>query len=361
MYLNASVPRLQLLDVFIVNDELPMLRYRLRLHKPFASRTLIAEGRLTYTGQSKALYAREGPERLTEAEQAEYNVRLLDITYSKLDLQRSNCSHRNCHNVLERRQRVAINSVIFEELAGMDNRTLVFFSDVDELLDLEAVAIIAPGTFRMQQQALPDTGNESSASTLRWCVSPLMAGYQYSQHCPMPHPRWARAVLCSAAWFRHETLAWEAGGYPLELRKLGDRGTARHKVLCPPAVAPKGRRLGHHFSYFFDSAAVLRKVSSFKHADDPGITVLSRAANRSWALEEIERRVKICQDPVGHGHFDNLAAGAKIFPDHRDMPPLTDWPRHPYWQGVDDAHANRAAVSTMVSGVHTVTALVSHL
>ena len=197
-YLPASVAPLSLLDVFIANDELPMVRYRLRLHAPFATRTIIAESRLTHTGQPKAVYVSEGPERLTHEELARHNVRLLEIVYSEKELKKSNCSARACHNVLERRQRTAINAAIAEEIATMDPRTLIHFSDVDELLDLEAVAFIAPRAFHL------NPGNATAAALRRWCVSPLMSGYQYSQHCPTPHPVWSRSVLCSGAWLRQE-------------------------------------------------------------------------------------------------------------------------------------------------------------
>ena len=55
---------------------------------------------------------------------------------------------------------------------------------------------------------------------------------------------------------------------------------------------------------------MLRKASGFQHADDKGIAVLSKAANRTWAVEEIEQRVQICKDPVGHGHLGNLRLGS---------------------------------------------------
>ena len=113
---------------------------------------------------------------------------------------------------------------------------------------------------------------------------------------------------------------------------------------CPSASREDTATTRRHAENAFDSEAVLRKVSSFQHADDPAIAVLSKARNRTWALGEIERRVKICMDPTGQGHYKNKAVGAGIFPDDKRMPLLTDWPRHPYWLGVDDAHARASAM-----------------
>ena len=39
--------------------------------------------------------------------------------------------------------------------------------------------------------------------------------------------------------------------------------------------------------------------------------------------------------------------GAGIFPDDKRMPLLTDWPRHPYWLSVDDAHARASAMKLL--------------
>ena len=93
-YLPPSIPRVSLLDVFIANDELAMVRYRLRLHAPFATRTIIAESRLTHTGETKPLYVSEGPEQLRREELARYNVRLLEITYTPFELHKSNVRPR---------------------------------------------------------------------------------------------------------------------------------------------------------------------------------------------------------------------------------------------------------------------------
>ena len=73
-------------------------------------------------------------------------------------------------------------------------------------------------------------------------------------------------------------------------------------------------------------------MGSFQHADDAKIATISHARNHSWAHEEMERRIKICTDIAGSTHVTNRHHGAGTFPENRALPPLTDWPRHPYWQ-----------------------------
>ena len=64
-----------IIDVFPINDELEMMRYRLALHEPIALRTLIIESRYTHAGGAKPLHARES---LTSEEIARHNIRLLE-------------------------------------------------------------------------------------------------------------------------------------------------------------------------------------------------------------------------------------------------------------------------------------------
>ena len=58
-----------------------MMRYRLRLHRPLAVRTIIAESRWTHSGRAKPLYAASN---LTAADILAYNVRVVDVQYTSL-------------------------------------------------------------------------------------------------------------------------------------------------------------------------------------------------------------------------------------------------------------------------------------
>ena len=67
-----------LLDAFIANDEIAMLRYRLRAHRPLTSRTVIAESNVSIQREPKRLWVREA---LSDAELRHFNVRLVFVPF----------------------------------------------------------------------------------------------------------------------------------------------------------------------------------------------------------------------------------------------------------------------------------------
>ena len=72
-----------LLDVFPVNDEIAMVRYRLELHArwPGTTRTIIAESSVTHTGHPKRRFVREA---MPPGELERHNVRLVDVHSPRL-------------------------------------------------------------------------------------------------------------------------------------------------------------------------------------------------------------------------------------------------------------------------------------
>ena len=66
----------KILDVFMVNDEVEMMSYRLKLHASITIRTLVVESRYTFTGKPKPLLARAA---LSAAEIKRHDVRLLEL------------------------------------------------------------------------------------------------------------------------------------------------------------------------------------------------------------------------------------------------------------------------------------------
>ena len=83
----------RLIDVFVANDEIDMVRYRLRLHASVTVRFIIAESNLTHTGKSKPLHIRSA---LSEEELQRYNVRLLAVPFTSDQRTRANCSNIKC-------------------------------------------------------------------------------------------------------------------------------------------------------------------------------------------------------------------------------------------------------------------------
>ena len=68
-----------LLDVFLANDEVDMVRFRLRLHSPVTTRFIIAESNYTHTGTPKPLHMRDS---LAPSELTRYNVRLVVVPFT---------------------------------------------------------------------------------------------------------------------------------------------------------------------------------------------------------------------------------------------------------------------------------------
>ena len=65
---------LPMIDMMTAHDEVPMLRYRLRLHAPLAIKTIILESNLSHAGYLKPLHVRDS---LTAEEIKRYNVELI--------------------------------------------------------------------------------------------------------------------------------------------------------------------------------------------------------------------------------------------------------------------------------------------
>ena len=66
-------------DMMTANDEVAMLRYRLRLHAPLAVKTIILESNISHAGFPKPLYMKEA---LTADEIRRYKVELINVPFS---------------------------------------------------------------------------------------------------------------------------------------------------------------------------------------------------------------------------------------------------------------------------------------
>lgn len=260
-----------LLDVFLINDELDMMRYRLALHAPLAARTIIAESRWTHSGQPKPLHAAAS---LTARELRTYNIRLLDVPYTRPEQLGSNgvlaVAKRSVNAALavEIEHRRYINQIILEEMhallqtsevraRGDDSDLIVHFSDVDELLDLDALsrAVRAFGL-----EALFARGG---------CRTPSLRGFYYGEQCPIVSTEnfypWRRSVLFRARSGFLEyilTMPRNVTYYVKQLRNLGSlRHHATNVRMCPPTAG----WAGWHFGYFFNSETIASKLRSFHH------------------------------------------------------------------------------------------------
>ena len=136
----ATRARLPLIDVFTLNDELPMMRYRLQLHASIADRTLILESRFTHGGQPKPLHARES---LTPEQLRQFNVVLLEVPFPPDVVHAAALKDVSAWS-LEERQRKFVNAQLPTHVREVSaahggSDVLVHVSDADELLDPEFV------------------------------------------------------------------------------------------------------------------------------------------------------------------------------------------------------------------------------
>ena len=373
-----------IIDAFLFNSELPMLRYRLGLHASFAVRTIVVESNATHTGQPKPLHALAS---LTVEEREKYHVRLVQATFPTGAVEAVRClfamrltgsapngstpGHEQACGaegyrlyldwntrvggtkklalMIGTMQRRALNHAILEEIVALNrssaaplhtaitasSQLLVHVSDVDELLDPRAVA----------------------KHTRQWgaCMAVRSALFIYSEHCQLTQFRWMRSMLARAEW-----LAPLLRTHPeTELRMVHDgmrilveNGCKHNPAHSPPA-------LGVHFSYFFDTDAILSKLGSIH---DGGDTPWSKkllqnasgmatgdAGGLAAARTAIVRKVRSCEVPIGLtrglGGILNPTGNADIddvLPLRKRnvtramaigvLPAMPGWPKHPIWE-----------------------------
>ena len=162
---------------------------------------------------------------------------------------------------------------------------LVYMSDLDELLDVEAVRGSGPLRLRLTE-----------AGTLSMAALP--------RHLP---------TLSRSVLFRARSGWLEKHMSPtLQLRKL-----AKGKN-CNPTTG----WLGWHFGYFMPTERILHKLSNFAHAHDPFITRITKRPYPD-ALAEMDRRVRNCLDVHGRRYGPAWAAY------DGKMPTELGWPRNP--------------------------------
>jgi len=305
---------LQLLDVFLANDEVAMVRYRLRLHSSapdlVQTRFVIAESNHTHTGTPKPLHIRAA---LTDEELARFNVRLLAVPFTVKQQTKANCSSIRCAYVLEIGQRHYVNSIIAEEIASMaaaagSTTSLIHVSDVDELIDPRIVARLA----RTPASPAPLADHESSLmrhalweATGGGCISPNLRVFMYGVHCPVEHLRWTRSTLFTAAWFNRTLIRLPH----LQMRKLSSGP-------CPGTAG----WVGWHLSYFLTTTQIVNKLTHFLHAHDGAIRKITQQADPA---AEVERRVRSCTD----SHARSFRPKWSAF-DGR-LPHTPGWPHHP--------------------------------
>ena len=285
---------LPLIDIFMINDEVSMMRTRLALHGPVTRRFIILESNVTFSGRPKPLHAQLN---LTADECEQYNVVVLNVELSM-------SQRYNAHRVVSKAgkggewtrelgQRAYVNRLVEEQVsaAAREGDALVHMSDVDELLDPRVV-----------RRARVDK-----------CVSPYLRNYVYSEYCTNGWPPWHRSVLFRAGsgWFEkalRNRCPWSRSVAleTFQIRMVPD---------CPHTTS----FVGWHFGSFMSSPAIVNKLKSFSHTTE---TFVRAIINSNDSVGEIQHRAKNCVDVRGRW-------GRRAWPPYDGvLPELDHWPRN---------------------------------
>lgn len=313
------------IDVFIAFDEVPMVRYRLRLHAMFRPiKTIVFESNHTHAGAPKPLHIRDA---LSEEEVARHSVRLVNVPFTAESLAYArSCTaagkKKRCGLYLEIQQRQYMNHVLLAEAAAAPPGTLVFVSDVDELLD--PTPLLA-GRLRVPR-----------------CVSAFSRMYVYGERCAAQAPSWSRAVLFNtSSSYLPDALKASPN---LQLRNLAK---TKSVAGCPSTE----EYVSWHLTYFMPTAKLLNKLRTFSHSGESFIRAITSPANGT-AEAAVERRVRSCLDVHGRRYGPVWAAFDGV------LPPLPGWPRHPLaprqmsLSALRKEHATRAAAAAKAEAAH---------
>ena len=275
-----------LVDVIVFNDEVDMLRYRIRLHAPIVSTFVVIESAVTFSGLTKQLHAQRVFDEIALAPSQGLLPKLLSVTVP---------SNRTLHNPWEREtfQRTFVLTWLQTHFADH----WVHLADVDELLDGRAIA------------EHPEIWAQGK------CVSPKLRFFYYGEHCPKG--LWSRSLIFHTAspFF---TAAVRGG---VELRNIG----LRSHPLVRRACTHSEPSLGWHFSYNMDTVSVLRKLRGFSHAHDQVVQELLHHEN---ATQIVDDRVRHCIDLFDRASKKKYQGVIRAPFDGR-LPWLSGWPRHP--------------------------------
>lgn len=290
----ATVP---IIDIFMFNDEVDMLLYRLQLHGPYVSTFVVVESSMTHAGKQKPLLASRAVHEL----QHRYDVQIESVPFTITEQRRGTPFER------ENAQRRFILDLVRTRFP----RHMVYVSDVDELLDFPSLLV-------------------SGAMLRSACVRPLLRVYYYGEHCPMKTDGdWAPALVfrTDSNWFTY----------------AAKRHTALRNVGGCNSTIPQFA--GWHFSFASNTTGILNKLTDFCHAKDSFVRAI---VDRVDARRIVEDRVCRCRDL-----FDRNRRHTSSVPIDGKMPPVPGWPRHPLnGAGLGWVKDPRCAAVEYTGGVH---------
>jgi hypothetical protein len=220
----ATTRAIPFVDVSLLNDEVDMLRYRIMLHAPFVSHFVVVECNRTFAGKPKPVLGDEVKQDILKLGKP-YSS--LNITV--LQLPPVAAVYTKTHKFFE--QEMASRLYITSWLNRTFPNHLVFFSDVDELLD--AGALLRSG--------------------LMWqndCIRPKIYNYYYGASCMLMGRDGSRSASASSLIFQTRSAFFSgllANGFPAR----GKNPYIAHH--CPIPNPP----MGWHFSYAMNTEQIL--------------------------------------------------------------------------------------------------------
>ena len=117
---------LPLIDIILMNDEMDMLEYRLKLHCSIVTKFVIVESNLTFKGRPKPLYAKS---LLATCKLEQFNIEVLQVPFSQ--------SERESNDTWVKE--LATRRFIGYWISQHYPNATVALSDVDELFDTYAL------------------------------------------------------------------------------------------------------------------------------------------------------------------------------------------------------------------------------
>ena len=275
---------IKMVDVVIVNDELPMLLYRLKLHAQLFARVYVFEAPMTFSGRTKPLHVRLN---LTDAELKAHNVVLGTLP---------DFSARSGHFAIEDATRMHCWKVVTAD-PFVDDQTLIYISDVDELLD--------PAKARTAIEGL--VSNEC-------LLVPMVMSY-YNEHC-VHDTIWIYAVLGTK----------NSGIRPSGKRRkdCADSPAFRACSCCCHIPGNIKGAIGWHMSYHFDEPHVVNKLKAFSHGHQNFVLdVLEHDP-----VAKLHQRATACVDLFGRHKGNKYKLTRTKQPFGGFMPPVPGWPRY---------------------------------
>ena len=237
LIIAAATNACKRIDATFLNDELDMLTYRWKVHGTFFDKMYVFEAKETFMGHPKPLYAEKatGKRNNTKIVTTPSFAHLKHVRFAIEHATRSFAWHH------------------IKKDPCVDNNTVIYLSDVDELIDQSRAA-----------QHFSDIAERKS------CLSVPQLMTNYNAKCYYPLLKWKYAV---------------AGTVQSPMNTC-------HRYCLGVCDSKNNTPLGWHMSNHLPVKQLTKKLKSYSHANDAFVKrVLAENAE-----EKIKKRAAMCTD-----------------------------------------------------------------